>query len=124
MEQIEAKVREQQEKIKLWNMERNQLKLDIGLERRLLSEEHREFALAETLEDKVREYADYLFVFGGFMHMMLNLQDQMKTLEQWAITLGELMEDELHRATEELGVSRDQYNEMILKVVDLVIAAN
>ena len=54
------------ERVVKWNRDRYLLDtFNPELERRMLSEEAREFYHAETLAHKLAEYADFLFVFEG-----------------------------------------------------------
>lgn len=48
-----------------WNRERNGLSLNIDTEVKMLTEEANEFFMAETKEDRLREAADFKFVWVG-----------------------------------------------------------
>ena len=48
-----------------WNRERNGLALNIDTEVKMLTEEANEFFMAETKEDRLREAADFVFVWRG-----------------------------------------------------------
>ena len=48
-----------------WNRERNGLALNIDTEVKMLTEEANEFFMAETKEDRLREVADFTFVWIG-----------------------------------------------------------
>ena len=48
-----------------WNRERNGLALNIDTEVKMLTEEANEFFMAETKEDRLREAADFKFVWIG-----------------------------------------------------------
>lgn len=48
-----------------WNRERNGLALNIDTEIKMLTEEANEFFMAETKEDRLREVADFNFVWIG-----------------------------------------------------------
>lgn len=48
-----------------WNRERNGLALHIDTEVKMLTEEANEFFMAETKEDRLREAADFMFVWIG-----------------------------------------------------------
>lgn len=52
-------------KIVRWNRERNGLALNIDTEVKMLTEEANEFFMAETKEDRLREAADFTFVWMG-----------------------------------------------------------
>lgn len=56
----------QKERVVKWNRDRGLLlEFNPDLERRMLSEEAREFYMAETLVCKLAEYADFVFVLEG-----------------------------------------------------------
>ncbi len=56
----------QKERVVKWNRDRGLLlEFNPDLERRMLSEEAREFYMAETLACKLAEYADFIFVLEG-----------------------------------------------------------
>lgn len=48
-----------------WNRERNGLALNVDTEVKMLTEEANEFFMAETKEDRLREAADFKFVWIG-----------------------------------------------------------
>lgn len=48
-----------------WNRERNDLAFDPRLEVKMLSEEAREFFTAPNVVERLREYADFMFVWTG-----------------------------------------------------------
>ena len=48
-----------------WNKKRNGLELSLSLESKMLSEEAKEFFLAESIPHKLQEAADFLFVAVG-----------------------------------------------------------
>ena len=57
----------QQDRIIKWNIDRGLTELNCDLEIRLLTEERREFWLAQTFEHKLQEFCDFLFVSSGTM---------------------------------------------------------
>ncbi len=48
-----------------WNRERNGLAFNVDTEVKMLTEESNEFFMAETKEDRLREAADFMFVWIG-----------------------------------------------------------
>ena len=48
-----------------WNKKRNGLEFDIALEQSMLTEEAREFFMANTLAERLQEYSDFVFVSVG-----------------------------------------------------------
>lgn len=57
-----------------WNQERDNLHLDLDLEARMLSEECKEFFLAPSLENMLKEHADFRFVWAGTQAKMYCLK--------------------------------------------------
>ena len=55
----------QQETIIKWNIDRGLTELNPDLEVKMLTEERREFWLADTMEHKLQEFCDFLFVGVG-----------------------------------------------------------
>lgn len=55
-----------------WNRERNGLALNIDTEVKMLTEEASEFFMAETKEDRLREAADFKFVWIGTLAKCLS----------------------------------------------------
>ena len=55
----------QKERIIKWNKDRDNINLDYDLEIKMLTEERREFWLADSLAHKLQEYCDFLFVKVG-----------------------------------------------------------
>lgn len=55
-----------------WNRERNGLALNIDTEVKMLTEEANEFFMAETKEDRLREAADFTFVWIGTLAKCLS----------------------------------------------------
>lgn len=53
------------ERIVAWNLDRNGLKLDPNLEATMLMEEALEVLTAETPAERLREFADFMFVVAG-----------------------------------------------------------
>lgn len=53
------------QRILQWNKKRNNLKYDIDLETKMLTEEANEFFVAETLVDRLDAFADFAFVAIG-----------------------------------------------------------
>lgn len=87
-----------------WNRERNDLAFDPRLEVKMLSEEAREFFTAPNVVERLREYADFMFVWTGTQAkyfarkcvspLELHSKD-FQELREWAENTKEFMEDVL-----------------------------
>jgi len=118
-----------------WNRERGLLDkgFDPLLEMKMLSEEAREFFLAETLEHKLAEYADFLFVqFGTEAKYYASLiesttmfsmeRDRFLQLQDWMYDTQESMYSTL--ASEFSLKGREDLEECVRKALLIVIGCN
>ena len=114
----------QKERVIKWNRDRGLLgTFDPNLERKMLSEEAREFYLAETLEHKLAEYADFLFVLegtkakyicnSGINNEFFNAYEVYKGIERWASDLIQEMDSVLQSMYVMLG-SNKRHNDVAL----------
>jgi len=87
---------ELKERVRLWNINRGNTKLDFNLEVKMLTEERAEFWLATTLPHMMQEYCDFLFVsYGSILKMELMQYDSISMYSAWedySIALFDLME--------------------------------
>ena len=111
-----------------WNRKRNGLKFDPILETRLLTEEAHEFMMAETTAERLREFADFLFVAAGsrakFMAMQLqsadalvNVYTKWDVVVKWINSTIKAMQEILE---EEEGITEYTIDEAL----EIVIEAN
>lgn len=93
-------------KIIQWNRKRGLLtKFDPSLSLRLLSEEAKEFYMAETLAEALCEYADFWFVYHGYRASSACCQltaigfadhvSGIKAIEEWVLHLDEHMRKQI-----------------------------
>lgn len=109
-----------------WNRERNGLAFNIDTEVKMLTEEANEFFMAETKEDRLREAADFKFVWVGtlakclggrckneldFMSRKIFLDD----IEEWADSEEEAMVEVLEE---------DGTNHLLPRALEIVTRAN
>ena len=109
-----------------WNRERNGLAFNIDTEVKMLTEEANEFFMAETKEDRLREAADFKFVWVGTVAKCLggrckNELDFMSRksflddIEEWA--------DAVEEATVEM-LEEDGTNHLLPRALEIVTKAN
>ena len=109
-----------------WNRERNGLAFNIDTEVKMLTEEANEFFMAETKEDRLREAADFKFVWVGTVAKCLggrckNELDFMSRksifddLKEWA----DVEEESMYTVLEEDGT-----NHLLPRALEIVTKAN
>ena len=113
-----------------WNLKRNGLAFDPILEAKMLSEEAYEFFAADDLVERIREFADFVFVLTGTKakffaktysdhREVAYSYEHFNVLLEWAAATKEEMQDIL---AEELGW--EKYYAVVSKAIDAVISAN
>lgn len=101
-------------KIIQWNRERGLLtKFDPSLSLRLLSEEAREFYMAETLAEALCEYADFWFVYHGYRASSACCQltavgfaehnSGLKDIEEWVLHIDGHMRKQIEYMYSQMG---------------------
>lgn len=109
-----------------WNRKRNQLRFDPNLEAKLLSDEAREFFMAETVEDRLHEAADFFFVLIGTVAKyvsneferaddLLRQFSRFNELESWGEKVGFEIREQLER---------DGTRQLLLDAMQIVLEAN
>ena len=109
-----------------WNRERNGLAFNIDTEVKMLTEEANEFFMAETKEDRLREAADFKFVWVGTLAKCLggrckNELDFMSRksffddIKEWADSEEEAMSEVLEE---------DGTNYLLPRALEIVTKAN
>ena len=109
-----------------WNRERNGLALNIDTEVKMLTEEANEFFMAETKEDRLREAADFQFVWigtlakclGGRCKNELDFMSRKKFFDD----IEEWVDDEIEIMTEVLEEDGTYY--LWPRVLEIVTKAN
>lgn len=113
-------------KIVRWNRERNGLALNIDTEVKMLTEEANEFFMAETKADRLREAADFKFVWVGTLAKCLggrckneldfmSRKSFLEDIEAWADAEEEAMSEMLNE---------DGTRHMLPRALEIVTRAN
>ena len=113
-------------KIVRWNRERNGLALNIDTEIKMLTEEANEFFMAETKADRLREAADFKFVWVGTLAKCLggrckneldfmSRKSFLEDIEAWADAEEEAMAEMLEE---------DGTRHMLPRAFEIVTRAN
>lgn len=87
-------------------------------------EEANECIMAETLPELVREYIDYLFVYGGTLWKVENTKKQMEHLVDWGEKVGLQLEELVVTKLGNLGFSRRAISMLFDEVFEMVVTAN
>ena len=109
-----------------WNRERNGLAFNIDTEVKMLTEEANEFFMAETKEDRLREAADFKFVWVGTLAKCLggrckneldfmSRKSFLEDIEAWADAEEEAMSEML---------DEDGTRHMLPRALEIVTRAN
>lgn len=123
-----------------WNRDRNNLKFDLDLEVKMLTEEANEFYQAEHLVDRMDAWADFIFVGTGTIMKYLNnklnyfedlkeMIEQTDLLSSWMehqrIQMIELLEEEVNAINPQGSYKDENFVDNILKeVLETVVDAN
>ena len=115
-----------------WNMARNSLILDTGLEESMLEEEFNEFIVAETIEDMVDAYADFTYVLEGSRVKYLTcgvplpeIVTWWKKVEEWSSQCNSYMfQVILEHCFKTWGMDEDKVEHLMSDVLHVVIEAN
>ena len=115
-----------------WNMARNNLILDTGLEESMLEEEFNEFIVAETIEDMVDAYADFTYVLEGsrakYLSCGVPLPEMVtwwERVEDWATQCNNYMfQVLLEHFYKTWGMEEDEVEHLMSDVLHVVIEAN
>ena len=109
-----------------WNRERNGLALNIDTEVKMLTEESNEFFMAETKEDRLREAADFNFVWAGTLAKCLGgrCKNEMDFMSRKSFfdDIEEWVDDEIEAMTEAL--EEDGTSHMLPRALEIVTKAN
>ncbi len=125
---IESNIKE----IADWNMARNNLILDTGLEESMLEEEFNEFVVAETLEDMVDAYADFTYVLEGSRVKYLaggtphpETETWWERVTAWSSECNSYMfQVILEHCFKTWGIDEDKVEHLMSDVLHVVIEAN
>jgi len=123
----------QKERIIKWNKDRDNINLDFDLELKMLSEERREFWLADSLAHKMQEFCDFQFVKVGTdfkiqchlhesVNVLLSQDAQMMALDD--VQDDYMMYDHLMRLLKYEYSDKYDLDKMISDCLDIVITAN
>lgn len=123
-DEVVEHIKKNVERILLWNKERNRLKLNISLERRMLDEEAKGFILTDDLAEKLRKYTDYMFAFTGTLHKIKATLELGEMLVETANSYWLFMERELREHFADLRVPEDEMPRMFNNAMDIIINAN
>lgn len=126
-------------RIRNWNLTRNGLKFNLDLETQMLSEEAREFYVAQTLVDRLDAFIDFQFVFIGTIYKFnatkhenydefASVLDGMDTLSSWAThVMSEMVEQlstELMSYCPALLYQEAGISEILTEALEIVVSAN
>lgn len=118
-----------------WNRKRNELVFSINLEMKMLQEESREFMFADTLVDRLRELADFMFVWTGtlakwgcYKSLTITEMEQMHNsfaeLQTWAEDRIDYMEGLVMSELQSLVLNDAQCYDIIKGSLRAVLEAN
>ena len=109
-----------------WNRERNGLAFNIDTEVKMLTEEVNEFFMAEAKEDRLREAADFKFVWIGTLAKCLGgrCKNELDFMSRKSFfdDIEEWVDDEIEAMTEVLEEDGTDY--LLPRALEIVTKAN
>ena len=109
-----------------WNRERNGLAFNIDTEVKMLTEEANEFFMAETKEDRLREAADFKFVWIGTLVKCLGgrCKNELDFMSRKSFfdDIEEWVDDEIEVMT--AALEEDGTSHMLPRALEIVTKAN